>query len=66
MNETITWIDAKKDTPDEGVVVLVFVPNSPDVVWLGFREDGSWSFSDGSPINTEVRCWAEFPNGPAE
>ena len=65
MNETITWIETKRDTPDEGIVVLVYVPDSPDVVWPGYLEDGYWIFSNGAPIDSEVTYWAEFPVGPA-
>lgn len=64
MNETITWIETKRDTPDEGIVVLVYVPDSPDVVWPGYLEDGYWIFSNGAPVNSEVTYWAEFPSGP--
>ena len=64
MNETITWIETKRDTPDEGIVVLVYVPNSPDVVWPGYLEDGCWIFSNGAPVDSEVTYWAEFPSGP--
>ena len=65
MDETITWIETKRDTPDEGIVVLVYVPDSPDVVWPGYLEDGYWIFSNGAPIDSEVTYWAEFPVGPA-
>lgn len=64
MNETITWIETKRDTPNEGIVVLVYVPDSPDVVWPGYMEDGCWIFFNGAPVDSEVTYWAEFPVGP--
>jgi hypothetical protein len=65
MGETITWIDARKDTPDEGIVVLAYIPKSPDVVWPAYVEDGHWIFSTGASVDSEVTHWAEFPCGPA-
>jgi hypothetical protein len=69
MVESVIWIDIAKETPDEGVVVLLFHPDSSEPVWPGVFEgctaDGyAFSHADGSMINGPVLAWAELPGGP--
>ena len=64
--ERIEWVDADSDSPDEGVTVLVFSPESSEPVWPGYCEDGQWNWANGGEIDTPVVAWAELPAGPAK
>lgn len=71
MNESIKWIDAKAEKPDESITVLIFGgghKNSAmeDIeVWVGYfdSEDGLWRLDSGERAGT-VTHWAEMPEGP--
>lgn len=67
--ESVIWIRVEDETPDEGVVVLLFHPDASEPVWPGVFEgctaDGyAFSHADGSMINGPVLAWAEVPGGP--
>jgi hypothetical protein len=67
--ESVIWIPVEKETPDEGVVVLLYHPTASEPVWPGVFEgctaDGyAFSHADGSMITGPVLAWAEVPGGP--
>ena len=64
MTETITWIDAATDIPDDDTTVLVYIPREDDEpVWLGYHEDDMWFAIDGAELHG-VTHWAHVPAGP--
>ena len=68
-SEVLNWISIEQETPDEGVVVLLFHPDASEPVWPGVFEgctaDGyAFSHADGSIVSGSVLAWAEFPGGP--
>jgi hypothetical protein len=67
--ESVIWILVEKETPDEGVVVLLYHPTASEPVWPGVFEGCSadgyvFSHADGSMITGPVLAWAEVPGGP--
>ena len=64
--ETIEWIDADSQRPDDDIIVLVATPSLPEQVWLGYydSESNEWKISDGLPFGDKVTHWAEMPEGP--
>lgn len=64
MSETLNWIDASKDVPDENQTVLMFMPGADEPVWLGYLDEGTWKLADGMDTDTVVSHWCELPEGP--
>lgn len=63
MDEVIRWNLVTESLPDEGMVVLLSVPDSADNVWLGELDEGDWRWVNGSKVAEEVVAWAEMPVG---
>ncbi len=63
MDEVIRWNLVTESLPDEGMAVLLSVPDSADKVWLGELGEGDWRWLNGSKVNEEVVAWAEMPAG---
>lgn len=64
--------------PDAERLVLIYCPEQPEPVWLGYWEDndwdddpttpdepGQWMALSGYPVQG-VTHWAELPEGPAD
>ena len=67
LNEVINWHLARggeTKEPDEGLVVMVNVPEASEPIWLGYLDAGEWRYPDGSLIEGDVEHWAEMPEGP--
>lgn len=64
--ETITWIDADSQKPDDDIIVLVASPTPSEPVWPGYydSESNQWMIPDGFPFSNRVTYWAEMPSGP--
>lgn len=59
-NET-SWISVEQEQPDDDIIVLVYVPDSSEPVWLGYY-GCEWTHIEGT------RCkpthWMPLPEGP--
>lgn len=66
VSETINWIDADSQRPDDDIIVLVATPSPGEPVWPGYydSESNEWKISDGLPFGYKVTHWAEMPEGP--
>jgi hypothetical protein len=62
LNEIITWIPVSEKLPDDFVTVFLFSPVTDEPVWLGYREETSWSYVDNFPANPTH--WAAMLSGP--
>jgi hypothetical protein len=63
--ETIHWIDASVEMPDDGITVLVQCDSPSCPVWIGCHDgDDGWVYDNGSSIDCPVGYWAEIPSGP--
>ena len=64
-DETIHWIDVDDEIPDDSMMVLVFIPEDNDPIWLGYydSQDG-WCGVAGMPFDVSIVAWAEMPIGP--
>lgn len=62
-NEPNTWISVEQEQPDDDITVMVYVPNCPEPVWLGYCVDGVWIDVEG--IRCEPTHWMPLPEGPA-
>lgn len=60
-NET-SWISVEQEQPDDDIIVLVYVPDSSEPVWLGYCFDGEWTDVEGS--RCEPTHWMPLPEGP--
>jgi len=66
MTETITWIDANEQLPDDEITVLVYSSQIADEpVWLGYHEEHLWLAVDGTELE-DVTHWAHVPAGPQD
>jgi hypothetical protein len=69
MDETIKWIEAVVEMPDDSIGVLIFgrecLDDINEFIWIGYWDsaDDCWRIADGSEINA-VTHWAEMPAGP--
>ena len=66
-DETIHWIDVDDEIPDDSMMVLVFIPEDNDPIWLGYfdSQDG-WCGVAGMPFDVPIVAWAELPIGPGQ
>lgn len=65
VQELIVWKDVSVVMPDDGMTVLIFVPDNSEPVFLGWHDvDDGWYFVDGSKVEQEVTHWDEVPVGP--
>lgn len=62
-DESIHWNLASETQPDEGLVVLLNVPDASDTVWPGLLDAGEWRWIDQSLVKHDVIAWAEMPVG---
>jgi hypothetical protein len=63
--ETITWLPAAEDLPDEDMTVLVRLAGSNEPTWMGFVLDGIWRDAcNGDTFAGTVTHWADMPEGP--
>ncbi len=58
-----SWVDAGDELPDEGMIVIVYVPDESEPVWLAYMdEDTEWRYVSGG------RChpthWMDLPALP--
>lgn len=68
--EQITWHAARVDMPDDGMTVLIYMPDMADggdPVWLGYWDSSEecWRNAEGFPLPM-VTWWADMPAGPTE
>lgn len=59
----IAWQPATNQ-PDADQIVLVYVPDASEPVWLGYYDDEQiqWFYDDGSVC--QPTHWMELPEGP--
>lgn len=63
MDEVIRWNAVTESLPDEGLCVLIFVPDASATVWIGELDSGEWLWEGGFRVGEEVVAWAEMPAG---
>lgn len=64
MIETICWIDATEQLPDEDLIVLIRTTSTTEPVWLGYLDAGHWRNADGMLTADTVTHWADMLEGP--
>lgn len=65
VTESIKWINAAIQLPDDDRTVLVYSEHESEPVWFGYVSEGVWHFADGfkrSPLG--FTFWSEMPKGP--
>ena len=65
VTESIKWINAAIQMPDDDRTVLVYSEHESEPVWFGYVSEGVWHFADGfkrSPLG--FTFWADMPVGP--
>lgn len=61
--EMISWKRVETELPDEGLIVLLDVPDASEDVWIGMLDSGEWRWADQSLVKEKVIAWAELPYG---
>lgn len=59
----MTWISVEDRLPDDDISVLVYVPDAPEPIWLGFYDMDEWTWVDGG-TNCRPTHWMELPEPP--
>lgn len=59
------WINVNDQMPEDGLIVLIFVPSAPnEQVWLGWFDGLYWVWCDGADVNQTVTHWQLRPEPP--
>ncbi len=62
--ERSLWMRSQDRLPDDGITVLVSVPEcESEPVWLGYHDDG-WRWIDGQAVRGTVTHWRHLPDPP--
>jgi hypothetical protein len=63
--ETIFWVDATQQLPDDEIAVLLLHPSLTEPVWLGYFFQNAWFTTQGDQLpHNAVTHWADVPCGP--
>lgn len=62
----MNWISVEDRLPHDDIVVMVYVPNASEPVWIGFyvSEDDDWFWAEGVMIFDTVTHWMPLPAPP--
>jgi hypothetical protein len=63
--ETVSWVAAAEQLPDEDTTVMVALKGCNEPTWMGFVLDGVWRDAcNGDEFAGTVTHWADMPEGP--
>jgi hypothetical protein len=58
------WKSAAEEKPDAELIVLSYVPDTDDSVWLAMWDGEKWCDPDGFELQDVVTHWMELPEPP--
>jgi Protein of unknown function (DUF551) len=56
------WTRCEDDLPDADQTVMIYDPDEPEPVWVGYLDGETWRTAEGS--RAAVTYWMPMPIGP--